>query len=343
MIYTVIMAGGKGTRLWPASTKKEPKQFLPIVGDEPLINQTRDRIKSLTPLERIKVVTTPELKNRIKKFGFLEENIWVEPKGMNTLYAIALSAAKLLHEDNQALMLTLPSDHWISDDNDFIKTIKKGIKWAKKGYLVTYGIVPTRPETGYGYIERGEKLESSVMKAKRFTEKPKIKTANDYLKSKNFLWNSGIFLWRTETILDEIKKHRPEIALNIDAIKGNPSEKKINVFYKEGVPISIDYGVLERSEKVVFVESDFKWDDVGTWESLERIEVPGNNGNIKKGKNIIAINCHDNIFYSENGIIVAKDLSKTVVIRTKDATLIIPKADTQELKEIVEQLPKKYK
>jgi mannose-1-phosphate guanylyltransferase len=342
MIYTVIMAGGKGTRLWPASTKKKPKQFLPIIEGEPLINQTRDRVKPLTPLERTKVVTTPELKDRIKGFGFLEKNIWVEPMGMNTLYAIALSAAKLLEEDKNALMLTLPSDHWISDNSNFIKTIKKGIKWAEKGYLVTYGIIPTRPETGYGYIERGEELEDSVMKAKRFTEKPKIKTANDYLKSKDFLWNSGIFLWKAEIILDEIKKHRPEIASNIDALRENPSDKNIKLFYKDGVPISIDYGVLERSEKVVFVESGFKWDDVGTWISLERIELPDDNKNIKKG-NVIAINCHDNIFYSENGIIVAKDLSKMVVIRTDDATLIMPKADTQELKEIVEQLPKKYK
>ncbi|MEJ2306731.1 MAG: sugar phosphate nucleotidyltransferase, partial [candidate division WOR-3 bacterium] len=266
MMYTVIMAGGKGTRLWPVSTKKEPKQFMPIVGDEPLISQTRDRVKPLTPIERIKVITTQELKDTIKELGFLEKNIWVEPRGMNTLYAIALSAAKLMAEDVNALMLTLPSDHWISDNNDFIETIEKGIKWAERGYLVTYGIIPTRPETGYGYIERGDKLEDSVMKAKRFTEKPKIKTANDYLKSKNFLWNSGIFLWRAD-------------------------------------------------------------DD---------------NGNIHKG-NVIEINCHDNIFYSENGIIVAKDLSKMVVIHAKGATLIIPKADTQELKEIVEQLPKKYK
>jgi mannose-1-phosphate guanylyltransferase len=342
MIYTVIMAGGRGTRFWPASTEEKPKQFLPIVGDKPLIEQTIERIKALTPLERIKVVTTPKLKREIEKFGISGENVLVEPKGMNTLYAIALSAAKLLAEDEKALMLTLPSDHWISDDEEFLKTIKKGIKWAEKGYLVTYGIVPSRPETGYGYIERGEKLENAVMKAKRFTEKPKIKTANDYLKSKNFLWNSGIFLWQAETILDEIKKLRPEISEYIDNIRENPNEKNIKVLYKKGVPISIDYGVLERSEKVVFVESHFKWDDVGTWTSLERIESPDDKKNVKKG-NIIAINCHDNIFYSDNGIIVVKDLSKMVVVSTENSTLIMPKADTQELKEIVEQLPKNYR
>jgi mannose-1-phosphate guanylyltransferase len=342
MVYTVIMAGGRGTRFWPASTEKKPKQFLPLFGNKSLIIQTKERIESLIPLERIKVVTTPKLKNEIEEFGFSRENILVEPEGMNTLYAIALSAAKLLEENEKALMLTLPSDHWISDDEEFLKTIKKGIKWAEKGYLVTYGIVPSRPETGYGYIERGQKLEDSVMKAKRFTEKPKIKTANDYLKSKNFLWNSGIFLWQAETILDEIKKYRPEISEYIDAIRENPSEKNIKVLYKKGVPISIDYGVLERSEKVVFVESHFKWDDVGTWTSLERIEPADDKKNVKKG-NIIAINCHDNIFYSDNGIIVVKGLSKMVVVRTKSATLIIPKADTQELKEIVEQLPEKYK
>jgi len=336
------MAGGRGTRFWPASTEKKPKQFLPIVGDEPLIVQTRKRIEALTPLERIKVITTPKLKKEIKKFGFPCENIWVEPKGMNTLYAIALSAAKLLEENENATMLVLPSDHWISDNEEFLKTIKKGIKWAEKEYLVTYGIVPSRPETGYGYIERGQKLEDSAMKAKRFTEKPKIKTASDYLKSKNFLWNSGIFLWKATTILDEIKKSRPEISEYIDALRKNPNEENIKILYKKGVPISIDYGVLERSEKVVLIESRFIWDDVGTWTSLERIESPNDKGNVKKG-NIIAINCHDNIFYSDNGIIVGKDISKMVVVRTKNATLIIPKADTQELKEIVEQLPNKYK
>ncbi len=342
MIYTVIMAGGRGRRFWPASTEKKPKQFLPIVGDKSLIVQTRERIKALTPLEKIKVITTPELKKEIEKFGFPKENIFVEPKGMNTLYAIAFSAAKLIKEDKEALMLTLPSDHWISDDNEFINTIKKGIKWAEKEYLVTYGIVPVRPETGYGYIEKGQKLEDSVMKAKRFTEKPKIKTANDYLKSKNFLWNSGIFLWKATIILDEIKKYRPEISEYLDKITENPTEENVKLLYKIGVPISIDYGVLERSEKVVLIESEFKWDDVGAWTSLERIESPNDKGNVEKGK-VIAINCNNNIFYSDDGIIVAKDLSKMVVVRTSNATLIIPKADTQELKEIVEQLPKKYK
>jgi mannose-1-phosphate guanylyltransferase len=342
MIYTVIMAGGRGTRFWPASTEKTPKQFLPIVGDKSLIVQTKERIEALTPLERIKVITTPELKSEIEKCGFSRENIFVEPKGMNTLYAIAFSAAKLFKEDTGSLMLTLPSDHWIADDNEFINTIKKGIKWAEKGYLVTYGIVPVRPETGYGYIEKGQELGDSVMKAKRFTEKPKIKTANDYLKSKNFLWNSGIFLWRAATILEEIKKYRPEISEYLDKIIENPIEENVKLLYKKGVPISIDYGVLERSEKVILIESEFKWDDVGAWTSLERIESPNDKGNVEKGK-VIAINCNNNIFYSDDGIIVAKDLSKMVVVRTSNATLIIPKADTQELKEIVEQLPKKYK
>ena len=342
MIYTVIMAGGKGTRFWPASTEDKPKQFLPIVEDEPLIVQTRKRIESLVPIERIKVITTKKLEKEIKKYGFLPENIWAEPKGMSTLYAIALSAAKLLEEDKNAIMLILPSDHWIADNKEFIKTIEKGIKWAEKDFLVTYGIVPSRPETGYGYIERGEMLENSVMKAKRFTEKPKIKTASDYLKSKNFLWNSGIFLWRAKIILEEIKKFRPEIVKYVDAIEKNPSEENIQALYNKGLPISIDYGVLERSEKVVFIESHFTWDDVGTWASLERIETPNDKGNVKKGK-VIAINCNDNIFYSDNGIIVVKDLSKMVVVRTKKATLIMPKSDTQELKEIVEQLPNKYK
>lgn len=342
MIYTVIMAGGRGTRFWPASTEKRPKQFLPIVGDKPLIIQTKERVETITPLQRIRVVTTPKLEKDIRELGFKKKNILVEPKGMNTLYAIAFSAAKLLEKDKEAVMLTLPSDHWIYDNEEFIKTIKSGIKWAKEGFLVTYGIVPSRPETGYGYIERGEKLGESIIKAKRFTEKPKIKTANDYLKSNNFLWNSGIFLWQAQVIMNEIKKHRPEISEYIDKICEKPNNENVKSFYEKGVPISVDYGVLERSEKVVVVESHFKWDDVGTWVSLERIESSNEDGNVIKGE-VFAFNCQDNIFYSEDGIIVAKDLSKMAVVRTKKATLIIPKADAQELKDIVGQLPKKYK
>ncbi len=342
MIYSVILAGGSGERFWPISVKENPKQFLSLAGDKPLIIQTRERVLKLSPSRRIKVVTTKDLSKKIASFGFSKSNIIIEPKGMNTLYAIALAASILTALDNDALMLTLPSDHWISNKMEFISTLKRGIEWAKKGYLVTYGIVPTRPETGYGYIEKSVELDEKILKVKRFTEKPNIKKATSYLKSNKYLWNSGIFLWEARVILEEIKKYQPHLTKEIDEIIKNPSTKNIESLYASGTPISIDYGVLERSKRVLVVASEFAWDDIGTWTSLERIFTKENNGNIERG-DIHSINCHNNIFYADKGIIAAKGLDNMVVVHTKKATLIIPKSDAQEVKEIIKRLPPEYK
>lgn len=341
MIYTVILAGGIGERFWPLSKKDNPKQFLSITGNKPLLLQTKERILRLTPTENIKIVTTATLAKKIIALGFGKNNLIIEPRGMNTLYAIGLAASKLMALDKDALMLILPSDHWIADDKQFISVIKRGIEWAEKGYLVTYGIIPTRVETGYGYIEKGAELALGILKVKRFTEKPNIKKATSYIKSEKYLWNSGIFLWKTYTILEEIKRHQVHLKEAINALKMNPSKKNIELLYSSGTPISIDYGVLERSKNVLVVASEFTWDDIGTWNSLERIFKSRESGNIERG-DIHQINSHNNIFYAEDGIIVAKGLENMIVVHTKNATLIIPKSGAQQVKEIVRHLPVKY-
>lgn len=342
MLYSVIMAGGSGKRFWPVSTIERPKQLLSIAGDKSLIVETKERVKDITPEDRIKVITTKSLEEQIRDAGFKEDNIIIEPKGMNTLYAITLAAALLLHEDSDAKMLTLPSDHWIEDNKEFVSIISKGIDWAEKGYLITYGIVPGRPETGYGYIEKGDNLEEKTFRVRRFTEKPNIKKATNYIKSDRFLWNSGIFMWKAETILNQVKNHQPHLAEKIDDLIDNPSDNNIKDFYNSGNPISIDYGVLERSNKVLVIVSNFRWDDVGTWTSLERIYTQTENGNLKKG-DVISLNNTNNIFYSDGGIIVAKGLSNMIVVHTERATLIIPKTDAQEVKELVKKIPPEYR
>lgn len=343
MLFSVIMAGGRGKRFWPVSTEEEPKQFLSIVGDKPLITQTKERISPLVPEDRIRVVTTGKLTGKILDCGFKEENLIVEPQGMNTLYAIALSAAKIYDEDSESIMLVLPSDHWIGNEERFREVLRKGVRWAEEGNLVTYGIVPSRPETGYGYIEKGKRMGDNAVKVKRFTEKPNLKKAAGYLKTGNYLWNSGIFLWKSEVILEEIMKYQQQISDKVKNLMDNPSNENIESLYKTGDPISIDYGVLERSKKVTVIESDFTWDDVGAWSSLERIYEENESGNIKKGE-VLPIHSQDNIFYSaSDGIIVAKNLSKMVVVHTDKATLILPKSDAQEVKEIIRKIPDKYK
>lgn len=341
MIFSVILAGGVGERFWPLSKKKRPKQFLPIVGDDPLLLQTKKRVLELTPIPNIRIVTNKSLTKEILSLGFSKKNLIVEPKGMNTLYAIALAAAKIISLDKDAIMLTLPSDHWIRNNKQFISVIKRGIPWAEKDYLVTYGIIPSRVETGYGYIEKGREITDKVLKVKRFTEKPNIKKATSYVKSKNYLWNSGIFLWKAERILNEIKKHQPNLKEPLDKIMKNPLNKNIELFYSSGSPVSIDYGVLERSKNVFVVVSEFDWDDIGTWLSLGRIYSSKESGNIEKGE-IYSFNNHNNILYAEDGIIVAKGLDNMIVVHTKNATLIIPKSDAQGLKEIVKNIPSKY-
>lgn len=341
MIFSVILAGGVGERFWPLSKKKRPKQFLSIIGNEPLLSQTKKRILELTPLTNIKIVTNKTLTNEILSLGFSKNNLIVEPKGMNTLYAIALAAAKIITFDRDAIMLTLPSDHWIKNNKQFISVIKRGIPWAEKDYLVTYGIIPSRVETGYGYIEKGKGITDKILRVKRFTEKPNIKKATSYVKSNNYLWNSGIFLWKAARILEEIKKHQLNLKESINKIMKNPSKKNIESFYSSGSPISIDYGVLERSKNVLVVVSEFDWDDIGTWLSLGRIYSSKESGNIEKGE-IYSFNNHNNILYAEDGIIVAKDLNNMIVVHTKNATLIIPKSDAQGLKEIVKHIPSKY-
>lgn len=342
MIYSVILAGGKGKRFWPVSREKHPKQFLSIFGNESLIKQTIDRLLDFTPRERIMVVTTSLLSEKVKSMGIKKNNIIIEPRGMNTLYAIALAAAVIKNKDPDATLLVLPSDHWIGNSKKFIEVLKKGVKWAEKGYIVTYGIVPNRPETGYGYIEKGELINDSVVKVKRFTEKPGIKTASKYIKSGNFLWNSGIFMWKASVILDEIKEFQPHLKKPLEKLEENPEKSEVENLYETGRSISIDYGVLERSKDVVVVRADFEWDDIGAWSSLERLYEKDGNGNIEKG-DVVKMNSKNCIFYSHDGLIVAKGLENFIVVKTEDAILIAPKSEAQEVKNIVSHLPSEYK
>jgi mannose-1-phosphate guanylyltransferase len=341
MIYGLIMAGGKGERFWPLSREKRPKQFLKLYSENPLIVETFNRLKVFISEENIKIITGESLKDAFFDLNFKEESLIIEPFGMNTLYAIALSSIYFFNLDKDAFIYAFPSDHFIGDENSFIETMKKVEKIKDMDALVTFGISPTRPETGYGYIEIGEEIEDRIYRVKRFTEKPNLRTAKEFIKSGNFFWNSGMFFFKAETMIDEIIKFQPHLKEIIDKLLEDFNNDNILRFYSTGNPISIDYGVMERSDKVYMVKAEFPWDDIGTWNALERIKIPDEKGNISIG-DVNLYNCSNSVFFSQNGVILAEGLKNFIVVHTEDATLVIPKSKAAELKMFLKDINKKY-
>lgn len=343
MVYAVILAGGKGERFWPKSRKKSPKQLLSIVTPKTMIEMTVDRIKPIIPDDRIIVVASEEIKDNLLHIdlGIPDGNYLFEPMGKNTAPAIGFAAFHIMDRDNDSKMVVLPADHHIEEEEDFRKCISEAVGMAEKDYLITFGIVPTRPETGYGYIEAGEEIDKGICVVKRFKEKPSQKKANEFIKNKKFLWNSGVFVWRTSRIIEEFHRFQSEFAVHMEeCFKLNSVSKKkekLKEIYSETEPISIDYAVMERASDVAVVRASFGWDDVGSWNALERVRDKDRNGNIVSGDSVL-IDTQDSIVISDNGIVGAIGVSNLAIVHTEDATLVFPKDRDQEVKEIVRKL-----
>ncbi|MBM3393575.1 MAG: mannose-1-phosphate guanylyltransferase, partial [Betaproteobacteria bacterium] len=294
-LYTVIMAGGSGTRFWPLSRHRYPKQLLKIMGEETMIQQTMRRSLRRTPADRVLISTTPVQADSIRvQLGewaaALKNNYVIEPEARNTAPAIALAATEALQRDPDAIMLMVPADHVIYKAERFDAAIGLGTTLAHKGYLVTLGVPPHRPETGYGYIQpdRTRKLAGqsrlSGYAVKRFVEKPDAKTAARYLKDGNYYWNSGIFIWRASTVLEEIARHQPALAKGMQVIAKLGPVRTVQGqaagLYRKLPSISIDHGVMERSSKAAMISVDFRWSDVGNWSSLEEVSPRDKAGNV---------------------------------------------------------------
>jgi mannose-1-phosphate guanylyltransferase len=331
MIYGVILAGGKGERFWPYSTVASPKQLLPVISDRPMIVETIERIATFIPRDKIIIVTGKELTKPIKKI-LPQIKLLSEPFGRNTACAIAYASIKMKPND---IMVVLPADHYIPDKDLFLQTLKRAIKVAEKGYLTTFGIVPTRAETGYGYIELGDELSNEVYKVNSFTEKPNQKEAYRFLREGRFLWNSGMFVWRQDVILSEFKAHMPELYDNLEKYMLN--QIPLIKLYEEAPNISIDYGVLEKSQNVAVVKSQFLWDDIGEWTALERIYEPDSNGNIKKGafKGRRTKNC---LIMCDKGIIATIGVSNLIIVRNGNKVFVCDKRKVGEIKKLLYQI-----
>ena len=347
MLCALIMAGGKGTRFWPLSTEEKPKQFLNLMGEETMIQMTVDRIKPIVPIERIFISTGQMYVDLVKEQlpELPEKNIIVEPEGRNTAPCIALSAFVINRYYNDATMVVLPSDHLIKDENEFRDIIGSADKFIKKKQesIITLGMQPSRPETGYGYIkysfdeDKIDKLDNHrVIKVDEFVEKPNKEKAELYISEGNYLWNGGMFLWNINNILNQIKKYSPKTynALEkVESVEESKLQETINNSYKFTESISIDYAVLEKSNDIYVIPSDFGWDDVGSWEALDRYREKDELGNVLVG-DTKALYGTNNLVISSGQSIVVDGLSDIYVIENDGKILVGHKSNVANVKEL---------
>ncbi|MBU0517535.1 NTP transferase domain-containing protein [bacterium] len=348
MNYAVIMAGGIGSRFWPRSRKRKPKQVLNIFGTNTLLQETVYRISDTIPFENILVVTTPELLDHVSQQlpDVLAENIIVEPVGRNTAPCIGLAAKILSQRDPDSAMVVLPADHLISEKDRFNACIKQAFETAKsEDALVTLGINPTQPETGYGYIQYDpqNKKPSGSYDVKTFAEKPNIETARRFLASGDFLWNSGMFIWSNKRILKEIELALPELyaaLMQIDSLEKGYQDPKFAEIYRGLRAISVDYGIMEHAKNVAVVKGDFSWSDIGNWAEVYRLSPKDSSGNVNLNGHIL-VDTSNCMIDSGSQLVATVGVKDLIVINTGDALLICHRDSAQDVRRVVEIMERK--
>ena len=344
----VILAGGRGERFWPKSRRSKPKQFLNLVENEKTMLQLAiERIRDIIDLEDIYIVTNKNYKQIVMEqvVEIPEENIIIEPSGKNTAPCICLAATYISKKYNESVMFVFPSDHFLQDEEVFLNTLNSAYEMSStNNALVTIGITPTYPETGYGYIKYDQKTKIlSCYKVDQFIEKPCKEKAKEYILESKYLWNSGIFIWRTSIILQNMKKDLPEIYEKIQKVFSigdcDKRNKYLEQVYEEIPSVSIDYGILEKANNVYVIPGNFGWDDVGSWLALERLNDLDEKGNVIQG-NVINIKTKNSIIESEDKLVVAMGIKDVIVVESKDAILICSKQNISDIRKIPEELIK---
>ncbi|HET6527281.1 MAG TPA: mannose-1-phosphate guanylyltransferase [Balneolaceae bacterium] len=351
MLHAVIMAGGSGTRFWPRSTEAHPKQFLNIFGERTMLQSTVERIAKLIPPENVWVITNNRYVDLVQQQlpDVPARNIVGEAVAKNTAPCVALAAALIQHQDSDATMVVLPADHQVGEPDKFISILEAAAAKAEDSEtLVTIGIKPDHPETGYGYIEFDKKSSEThagleVKKVKQFREKPDQKTAEGFIDSGNFLWNSGMFIWKTATILNQFEKYLPEVQKQVEKLTpfiGSDDQKAaVDTFYHACPSISVDYGIMERAESVFVVPGSFGWNDVGSWKAVYDLREKDNKGNAFQTKNAAIANSNNNLIYSKSGKMIALvGVDNLAVVETDNAILVCNLDDAQGVKDVVNQL-----
>lgn len=343
----VIMAGGRGERFWPRSRNNLPKQFLSLTSDgETMIQKTVARLSSLVQPEDVFIVTNENYAGLVREQlpELPEENILLEPAARNTAPCIALAAEVIRKKYDDAVMIVLPSDHLIKFVPMFVDTLKTAVKTAETGKnLVTIGITPTYPETGYGYInfDSSDNGIQGVYSVKRFVEKPNIELAKEYVNSGEYLWNSGMFVWKASSIDKKLRKHLPDMAEGMDALYAAAGTDSFTDTLASVFPSfrseSIDFGVMEKASEVYTIPGNFGWDDVGNWLALERVNRTNEYGNMIQG-DVVSINTKNTIVCGGKKLIATLGIEDLVVVDTDDALLICAKDSTQDVKKVIENL-----
>ncbi|MFC1668009.1 mannose-1-phosphate guanylyltransferase [Chlamydiota bacterium] len=352
MDFVVIMAGGKGERFWPKSRQQTPKQLLALFGNKTLLELTIERAKEIVPYENILVITNMKQQQKIREVAHMipEENIIGEPVGKNTAPCIGLAAKIIEQKDPEGVMMVLPADHIIPTQKEFSENMKDACIVAKDTCsLIPFGISPAFPETGYGYIRVSEKIDTGkktlFYRANGFFEKPDAAAAQQYIKAGNFFWNSGMFLWRCDVILEAFEKYLPKMYKDLNTL-GSLQEGEISnslqSFYQKTEAISIDYGVMEKAENVLVARADFSWDDVGSWSSLERHLHKDANGNVGVGE-YVTVDSKNCIVSGQERLIATVGLDNMIIVDTEDALLVCDKSKAQDVKKIVSLLKKNKK
>ena len=345
MPIALIMAGGKGERLWPLSTSKKPKQFTALM-DKTFFQMTVDRVLPLVGEDGIYVVTQENFKSEILKEVpyLLEKNIILEPVGRNTAPCIGLGALTIARKNPNEVMIVIPSDHLIFDEERFREVVRFGCEVGMKDYLITLGITPTEAHTGYGYIHYGDekfcKQDIKACQVLGFIEKPDIKKANYYFSNPTYLWNSGIFIWKAQTILEEITTHMPSLFQGLNTIQhywGRPELETVKSQVFNTLPsTSIDYGIMEKSERVLVIPATFQWNDIGSWSALEKVFSQDKSKNLSIGS-YYGLQSQNNITYSQKPIITF-GVNDLIIVESDSAVLVMHKSLDQKIKELIQEL-----
>jgi mannose-1-phosphate guanylyltransferase / mannose-6-phosphate isomerase len=340
-LFGVILAGGSGTRFWPLSRSQYPKQVLRFLGSESMLQATCGRLLPRIPPERLAVVTAASQADVIRldlhRQGLGHVKLWLEPEGKNTAPAVGLAARLMGGEAEADIMAVFPADHYIRDTAAFHQALDQGAALAQAGYLVTFGITPTRPDTGYGYLKTGELLAAGGYKAAAFIEKPELSRAKAFLVEGGYYWNSGIFLFRRDVFLESLARHLPDLHQGLQGIVPGASPEALATAYRKLPSISLDHGLMEKADNVAVVPVAMGWSDVGTWSALHELCPADEGGNVILGR-ALDLDSRDSLIFSQDRLLATIGLDNMIVVDTADATLVCPRERVQEVKDLVAEL-----